>query len=307
MPATHVKLLQYDVQSHSRKGEVVKQQLVQTALQQGLCDLALVQGCTGIHEPLRSGTGVVYQPASTCSCSAATSGNSHCHAGTMFCYTADRFQVQQLFSTPEDLPGFVHSRLLLQEINTGISFVAIAVASHSCPESCIHDPAQLTELWQLMKQLSTQCPVLVAGECTVDSTTNSFCSDTSIQLHLCQPVHAARSISQSFFAASSTSQHQMEISDVESLLARPTAASVQYTQNAHTARCCITLRAAAGEAALSVREFNATSHQRLPVALPSSASIQGSGAVVTQLQVLVNAASVVSSQLVAEKCILQKL
>ncbi|KAL0051558.1 hypothetical protein WJX82_009797 [Trebouxia sp. C0006] len=47
-----VRLLQYNVGSHSREGEVVKQQLVQTALQQGLCDLALLQGCSGIHEPV---------------------------------------------------------------------------------------------------------------------------------------------------------------------------------------------------------------------------------------------------------------
>ncbi len=105
-----VRLLQYNVGSHSRKGEVVKQQLVQTALQQGLCDLALLQGCSGVHEPVRVGSGAVYQPAFVQSGAAQPAHE----AGTLFCYTADRFKVRQLSTIQEDLPGCQHSMLLLR-------------------------------------------------------------------------------------------------------------------------------------------------------------------------------------------------
>jgi len=121
-----VRLLQYNVGSHSRKGEVVKQQLVQTALQQGLCDLALLQGCSGIHEPVRAESGAVYQPAFVQSGAAQPAQE----AGTLLCYTADRFKVRQLSTIQEDLPGCQHSMLLLEDISTGTNLIAIVLHLH---------------------------------------------------------------------------------------------------------------------------------------------------------------------------------
>ena len=296
MIATQLRLLQYNVASHTRKGEIIKQQLVQTALQQGLCDLALVQGCTGIHEPVRSGTGGSYQPATN---TLLASGSSHCQAGTMFCYIADRFRVGQLSSIAEDLPGFVHSILLVQDISTSTSFIAIVLASDAHIDSAPNTSSQLAKLWHLMKELSTQCSVLAAGDCTLSSAADSLCSDSSIQVYPCQPVRHVSSISQSFFATARGPKHQIQITDVESLLARPAAASAQYTQNAHTAICCITCEAASGqspqtEAAIDhdASANQGTNSSRL--ASSSNTQPEGSSIIAAQLRVLVNAASTVS-------------
>ena len=296
MAGTHVRLLQYNVGSHSHKGEVVKQQLVQTALEQGLCDLALVQGCTGMHEPLRSGTGAVYQPAGVQSNAASSGGGTKCQAGTLLCYTAEKYKVRRLSSIPEDLPGFVHSILLLQEVRTGTSFIAIVLASDTCTDSAPQNAPQMGKLWYLMKELSTQCPVLAAGECVLSSATDNFCNDASIHLHLCQPVHYVSSISQSFFAAACSAQHTIQISEVESLLARPPTASVQYTHNAHTAACCITCHdASAGSNPIdkSVTEGSSADCKGASHRLASSSSVRGSGIIAAKLRVLVNAASMV--------------
>lgn len=297
MTTTQLRLLQYNVNSHSRKGEVVKQQLIQTALQQGLCDIALVQGCTGIHEPPRSGTGAVYQSANAYSSSAPSDSSSSCQAGTLLCYTAERFKVRQLSSVPEDLPGFVHSILLLQDIHTGTAFIAIVMASNTCTDPALCDSAPLAKLWFLMKELSSQCPVLAAAECTLTSPTDRLCSDASVHLHLCQPVHAVNSINQSFFATVCSSQQQIHISNVESLLARPAAASVQYTQNAHTAACCIAANGASSSSTPSDSAVDeaASADQKGVSGRPFHGSgQQGSQHIAAQLQVLVNAASAVS-------------
>lgn len=296
MIITQLRLLQYNVGSHTRRGEVIKQQLVQTALQKGLCDVALVQGCTGIHEPIRSGTGAVFQPAtSTLPCN----DSSHVQAGTMFCYIADRFRVRQLSSAAEDLPGFVHSILLVQEISTSTAFITIVLASDAGMFS-VHDKAsQLAKLWNLMKELSTQCPVMAAGDCRLSSPADSLCSDPSIQVHSCQPVQRISSVSQSFFAVARSPKTQIQITDVESLLARPAAASTQYTQNAHTATCCIAWE---GASAPSPPREVGTGHNASVdqgtnyTRLASSSSFQPerSCTVAAQLRVLVNATSMVS-------------
>lgn len=289
MTAMRLRLLQYSVASHSRRGEVIKQQLVQTALQEGLCDVALVHGCTGIHEPLRSGTGAIYQAAGT---PMLSSGSTHSQAGTMFCYTAHRFRVRQLSSTAEDLPGFVHSIVLVQEISTSTSFIGIVLASGAC----INSASDLAKLWHLMKELATQCPVLAAGDCRLSSAADRLCSDPSIQIQLCQPVQHVASISQSFFATAccTCSPHQIQIKDIESLLARPAAASAQYTQNAHTATCCITWDGipAQGPAMESSTDEGNTSHQGADPSMAASGSSNVDAA--AQLGVLVNAASMVS-------------
>lgn len=309
MAGTQLRLLQYNVGSHSRKGEIVKQQLVQAALEQGLCDLALVQGCTGIHEPLRSGTGAVYQPASVHQSNAASSGNdSKCQAGILLCYTAGKYKVRRLSSIPEDLPGFVHSILLLQEISTSTSFIAIVLASDTCTDSAPQNAPQLSKLWYLMRELSTQCPVIAAGECMLSSAMDNFCNDTCIQLHLCQPVHHLSSISQSFFAAARSTQHMIQISDVESLLARPAAAPVQYTQNAHTAACCITCDdAPAGSNPPDTSEGNSADSRRVFDTVAHCTSAQGSGIIAAQLRVLVNAASMVRAFVCAKPICIQQL
>ena len=295
MTITQLRLLQYNVGSHSCKGEVIKQQLVQTALQQGLCDVALVQGCTGIHEPIRSGTGAVFQPATS---SLPCNNSSHVEAGTMFCYTADRFRVRQLSSVAEDLPGFVHSILLVQEISTSTAFIAIVLASdagmHSAPDSA----PQLGKLWILMTELSTQCPVLAAGDCRFSSHADTLCSDPSIHVHSCQPVQYISGISQSFFAMACSPKLQIQITDVESLLARPAAAPAQYTQNAHTATCCISGEGASAlstSRAVAIDQNTSADQDTDPSRLSSSSSLQpqGSSTVAAQLRVLVDATSMV--------------
>ena len=294
MIITQLKLLQYNVGSHSRKGEVIKQQLVQTALQQGLCDIALVQGCTGIHEPIRSGTGAVFQPATgTLPCNSS----SHVQGGTMFCYTADRFRAKQLSSVAEDLPGFVHSILLVQEISTSTAYIAILLASDAGMHSLPDNTSQLGKLWKLMTELSMQCPILAVGDCRFGSPAHSLCSNPSIQVHSCQPVQHISGISQSFFAMARSPKHQIYITDVESLLARPAAASAQYTQNAHIATCCICEDGASAPSTSRVVAIDQnTSADQDPSRLPSRSSLQpqGSSTVAAQLQVLVDATSMVS-------------
>lgn len=292
MTVTRLRLLQYSVGSHSRKGEVVKQQLVQTALKQGLCDLALVQGCTGIHESIRSGVGAVFQPAASTS-----SNSSHCQDGTMVCYTADRFRVRQLSSVAEDLPGFVHSILLVQEISTSTPFIAIVLSSDAGIHSAPDHASQLVKLWNLMLELSTQCPVLTAGDCRLSSAADTLCSNPSIQVHSCQPVQHVSSISQSFFAASP--KHQIQITDVESLLATPAAASAHYTQNAYTATCCITWEGSSAPApprgaSVEQRALANLGTDSATVTSSSSSQPEGSSTAAAQLRVLVDAASVVS-------------
>ena len=296
MTVTQLRLLQYNVSSHSRKGEVMKQQLVQTALQQRLCDVALVQGCTGIHEPVRSGTGAVFQPANSI---LPCNDGSHVQAGTMLCYTADRFRVRQLSSVAEDLPGFVHSILLVQEISTSTAFITIVLASDLEAFSAPDKASPLAKLWNLMDELSTQCPVLAAGDCRLSSAADSLGSSPCIQVHPCQPVQHISSVSQSFFAMACSPKHQIQITDVESLLARPAAASAQYTQNAHTATCYITQEGAsasspAREAATdqNTSADQGTDYTRLVGS--SSRQPQSSCTMAAQLRVLVNAASMVS-------------
>ncbi|KAL0031434.1 hypothetical protein WJX77_000351 [Trebouxia sp. C0004] len=283
-----VKLLQYNVGSHSRKGEVVKQQLVQTALQQGLCDLALLQGCSGIHEPVRAGSGAVYQPAFVRS---AAVQPAH-EAGTLFCYTADRFKVRQLSTILEDLPGCQHSMLLLEDIITGTTFIAVVLSVAASSQAQQQHPL-LAKLWHLMRELSSQCPVLAAGEFTTSSEAEHLCSDPVIQLHLCQPVQGTNSISQSFFAAACSPPYSLQISDVKSLLARPAAAAVQYSQNAHTALCLITCSTAtaAGKSALSVGTQSGFAKDDGEGAKRSSQLPCGHNAATEQLQALVDAAS----------------
>ena len=287
-----VRLLQYNVGSHSRKGEVVKQQLVQTALQQGLCDLALLQGCSGIHEPVRAGSGAIYQPAFVQSGAAQPAHE----AGTLFCYTADRFKARQLSTIQEDLPGCQHSMLLLEDINTGTSLIAIVMSVAASPPAEQQHPL-LAKLWHLMRELSTQCPVLAAGEYTTSSEAGSLCSDPLIQLHLCQPVQGVNSVTQSFFAAACSPPYSLQISNVRSLLARPAAGAVQYTQNAHTAACLITCSTAtaAGESAVS------SSAQRgdAEAAKHSSQFPCGHNAATEKLQALVDAASMVRTNVLA--------
>ena len=292
MTVSQLRLLQYSVGSHSRKGEVIKQQLVQTALQQGLCDLALVQGCTGIHEPIRSGVGAVFQPAASTS-----SNSSHFQGGTMVCYTANRFRVRQLSSVAEDLPGFVHSILLVQELSTSTPFIAIVLSSEAGIHSAPDNASQLVKLWNLMLELSTQCPVLTAGDCRLSSAADTLCSNPSIQVHSCQPVQHVSSISQSFFATSPT--HQIQITNVESLLARPAAASAHYTQNAHSATCCITWEGSS--VPTSLREASVKQHTSADLGTDSPTVIstsslqpEGPSTVAAQLRVLVDAASMVS-------------
>ncbi len=283
-----VRLLQYNVGSHSRKGEVVKQQLVQTALQQGLCDLALLQGCSGIHEPVRAGSGAVYQPAFVQSGAAQPAQE----AGTLLCYTADRFKVRQLSTIQEDLPGCQHSMLLLEDISTGTNLVAIVLSMAASPQTEQQHPL-LAKLWHLMRELSTQCPVLAAGEYTTSSEADSLCSDPQIQLHLCQPVQGINSITQSFFAAACSPPYSLQISNVKSLLARPAAAAVQYTQNAHTAACLITCSTAtaAGKSAVSSSTQSGVSKDE--EAKRSSQHPCGHNAATEKLQALVDAASMV--------------
>lgn len=284
-----VRLLQYNVGSHSRKGEVVKQQLVQTALHQGLCDLALLQGCSGIHEPLRAGSGAVYQPAFVQSDAAQPAHE----AGTLFCYTADRFKVRQLSTIQEDLPGCQHSMLLLEDINTGTNLTAIVLSMAASPQAEQHP--LLAKLWHLMRELSTQCPVLAAGEYTTSSEADSLCSDPLIQLHRCQPVQGINSISQSFFAAACSPPYSLQISNVKSLLARPAAAAVQYTQNAHTAACHITCSTAtaAGKSAVSSSTQCGVARDDAEGAARSSELPCGHNAATEKLQALVDAASMV--------------
>jgi hypothetical protein len=283
-----VRLLQYNVGSHSREGEVVKQQLVQTALQQGLCDLALLQGCSGIHEPVRAGSGAVYQPAFMQSGAAQPAHE----AGTLFSYTADRFKVRQLSTIQEDLPGCQHSMLLLEDINTGANLIAIVLSMAASPQAQQQHPL-LAKLWHLMRELSTQCPVLAAGEYTTSSEADSLCSDPQIQLHLCQPVQGINSITQSFFAAACSPPYSLQISNVKSLLARPAAAAVQYTQNAHTAACLITCSTAtaAGKSAVSSSTQSGVSKDE--EAKRSSQHPCGHNAATEKLQALVDAASMV--------------
>lgn len=287
-----VSLLQYNVGSHSRKGEVVKQQLVQTALQQGLCDLALLQGCSGVHEPVRVGSGAVYQPAFVQSGAAQPAHE----AGTLFCYTADRFKVRQLSTIQEDLPGCQHSMLLLEDINTGTNLIAIALSMAASPQAQQQHPL-LAKLWHLMRELSSQCPVLAAGEYTTSSEADSLCSDPLIQLHLCQPVQGINSISQSFFAAACSPPYSLQISNVKSLLASPAAAAVQYTQNAHTAACLITCSTAtaAGKSAVSASTQSgfAQTKDDAEGAKRSSELPCGHSAATEKLQALVDAASMV--------------
>lgn len=292
MTAIRLRLLQYNVGSHSRRGEVIKQQLVQTALQQGLCDVALVHGCTGIHEPLRSGVGAVYQAATG---TLLSSGRTHSQHGTMFCYTADRFRVRQLSSTAEDLPGFAHSIVLVQETNTSTSFIAILLASETCTDSA----SDLAKLWHLMKELSTQCPVLAAGDCRLSSAADRLCNEPSIQVQVCQHVQHVTSISESFFATAGCSKHQIQIRDVESLLVRPAAASAQYTQNAYTVTCYITWDGvlAQGPATESTPGPDDIPQQDTgPSRLTSDSTMRYSStvSVAAQLGDLVNAASAVS-------------
>lgn len=294
MTVTGLRLLQYSVGSHSRKGEVIKQQLVQTALQQGLCDLALVQGCTGIHEPIRSGVGAVFQPAAS---TLPSSNSSHVQGGTMVCYTADRFRVRQLSSVAEDLPGFVHSILLVQELSTSTPFIAIVLSSDAGIHSAHDNASQLVKLWNLMLELSTQCPVLTAGDCRMSSAAATLCSDPSIQVHSCQPVQHVSTISQSFFATSP--KHQIQITDVESLLARPAAASAHYTQNAHTATCCITWEGSSAptpprKASVEQRASADLGPDSPTVTSSSILQHEGPSTVTAQLRVLVDAASMVS-------------
>ncbi|KAL3142457.1 hypothetical protein ABBQ38_002786 [Trebouxia sp. C0009 RCD-2024] len=303
MTAIRLRLLQYNVGSHSRKGEVIKQQLVQTALQQGLCDVALVHGCTGIHEPVRTGVGAVYQAATS---TLLSSGCTHSQAGTMLCYTADRFRVRQLSSTAEDLPGFAHSIVLVQETNTSTSFITILLASEACTDSA----SDLARLWNLMKELSTQCPVLAAGDCRLSFAADRLCSDSSIQVQVCQPVQNVTSISQSFFATAGCSKHQIQIRDVESLLARPAAASAQYTQNAHTATCYITWDGAPAlgpPTELTTNPGDIPRQGTGPSRLTSGPTMMGSStvSVAAQLGELVNAASMEAAETVcdiAEPC-----
>lgn len=296
MTFTQLRLLQYNVSSQSRRGEVIKQQLVQTALQKGLCDIALVQGCTGIHEPIRSGTGAVFQPATS---TLPSNDSSHVQAGTMFCYTADRFRVRQLSSVAEDLPGFVHSILLVQEISTSTAFITIVIASDLGMLSVPDKASQLAKLWNLMKELSTQCPVVAAGDCRLSSPADSLCSDARMQVHSCQPVQHISSVSQSFFAVARSPNHQVQITDVDSLLARPAVAAAQYTQNAHTATCCITWEGASAPS--PARELgtdhSASAEQGTDYARSAGSSsfqLQASCTVAAQLRELVNATSRVS-------------
>ncbi len=151
----------------------------------------------------------------------------------------------------------------------------------------------LAKLWHLMRELSTQCPVLAAGEYTTSSEADSLCSDPQIQLHLCQPVQGINSITQSFFAAACSPPYSLQISNVKSLLARPAAAAVQYTQNAHTAACLITCSTAtaAGKSAVSSSTQSGVSKDE--EAKRSSQHPCGHNAATEKLQALVDAASMV--------------
>ena len=288
-----LRLLQYNVGSHSRKGEVVKQQLVQTALEQGLCDLALLTGCTGIHEPIRAGAGAMYQPAFHNDGHTSTSKE----AGTLVCYTAERFKARQLATCLEDLPGCQHSIFLLEDTPTGTHLIAIVLSIEAPSQPNTQHPS-LARLWHLMHELSTQCPVLVAGECTISSEASPLCSDPLIQLHLCKPVQEFNSISQSFFATACHPPSTASISDVSSLLARPAAAAVQYTHNAHTATCHIRrseATAADKSAGDAISQNGSASDRSGAEAVGVSSALPiGSGVIAEKLQALVNAASMVS-------------
>ncbi|KAL3142455.1 hypothetical protein ABBQ38_002784 [Trebouxia sp. C0009 RCD-2024] len=122
MTAIRLRLLQYNVGSHSRQGDVVKQQLVQTALQQGLCDAARAHGCTGIHEPVRPGVGALYQAATGLCClvAALIAKLVPCFAILLTDSESGSFLAQQ-----KTCPDFAHSIVLVQETNISTSFIAM--------------------------------------------------------------------------------------------------------------------------------------------------------------------------------------
>ena len=236
-------LLQYNVRSRTVEAEKAKQQLVQTALCQGLCDLAFLQRCSGIHEPIRAGTGAVFQ--SGCDLPSQSTALDECHkyqSGVMLCYSADRFEERQLATSAADLPGWAYKAVQLHDKCTGNTFIVMtACMSAGVTAQCQHSAAlPISPFHLLMQRFSTVCPVVAAAEVATLQGLDSGISSLHqhMQICPCTPVHHATSTSQAFFAALSTSSlHQIQLSNVQTLLPMPAASTLQHFQNAHTAVC----------------------------------------------------------------------
>lgn len=239
-----ITILQYHVGSRTSAAEIAKQQLVQSALQQGLCDLALLQGCSGILEPVRAGVGAVFHLGQGPPHSRPDSAVEPVHTGVMLCYRADRFQARQVPSPAQDLPGYAYTAVQLQDMQTMTRIIALAVCLAAPTQGQFQQPSNTltTALGSLMRQLSTSCPVIAAGEVTVQPGLQPLTAqmDQQMQISLCPGVNNLGSTSQAFFAAACTAEQQVSFSNMQSLLPRPAAHAVQHTQNATTVDCQIT-------------------------------------------------------------------
>ena len=244
MPLT---LLQYHVGSRTSKAEAVKQELVQTALHQGLCDIALVQGCSRTQDTVRAGAGAVFQSESSHAPLSSSLGVQRvCQPGVMLFYRAERFQAKQLALVADDLPGWTFLAVQLCDTSTGSNLIALTACTPSLAADAAlaqsHEPAAalVTPLSHLMQRLSATCPVVAAGEVTalLGADTGLASLQQHMQICLCAPVQTATASSQAFFAALCTSPgQQVKLSNMQSILPTPLTAVSQYTQNAHTVDC----------------------------------------------------------------------
>ena len=238
-------LLQFNVQSRTSEAETVKQQLVQTALRQGLCDVAFLQRCSGIHEPTRAGVGAAFEAGCDWPTQSAVLDKQHTdHSGVMLCYRVDKFEEVQLATSAADVPGWAYKAVQLHDKSTGNTFIVVSACMSAVSTAHSQHPAALpiSPFHLLMQRFSAVCPVIAVAEVTTPQGLASGISslDQHMQICICPTVQHATYTSQVFFAALGTSPlHQVQLSNVQTVLPGPEASTVQHIHNTHTALCSL--------------------------------------------------------------------
>lgn len=242
----HLTLLHCHAGSCTHQVEALNRQLVQTALQQELCDIALVQGCTDVQEPLSAGIGAILFQAGCALIPPLINGDgdSMDQSGVMLCYKADKFEARQLTRNADHLPGWEYKAVQLLDICTGNQLIALtACTSTRLAAPCRMSAAKLlTPFHRLMEQLSTICPVIAAGEMTLhqDADINMSSINQHMQILQLPPVQiTATTNSHSFFAALCPSTGQeVTFSNVQTILAGPSEVP-SHTHIVYTVRCTL--------------------------------------------------------------------
>lgn len=133
----------------------------------------------------------------------------------------------------------------LRDMQTCSELTILTACASADSAACSQQPAGavMAPLISLMQQLSTTCPVIAAGEITLQQNTDTDINSVHQQTQICllPPVQtSALTASHGFFAAvCHVPDQQIQLSNVQTILPQHATAASQYMHSAHTVSCTL--------------------------------------------------------------------